>query len=109
MKIIAIVAFVDPVAFKKIWMIGYLLGPVRVCFMSPILNKITTEKAIVMAKFMICAVIMLRGTTIAEFLTSSPDEIMLTDIFVIKLQLYVLIWLVQSKPQQVWLVDHEWI
>ena len=74
MKVIAIVAFLDLVEFKNSWMMGYLIGPARTWLMSPIPNKMTTEKVTAWMKFMICAMIMLRGTVIAEFLTSSPDE-----------------------------------
>ena len=76
----AVVAPLDPVAVRNICIIGYLVGLFRASVMSPIPNKIAIEKAIVKEPLMIIAITMLRGTTTAEFVTSSPVRKLLADI-----------------------------
>lgn len=75
----AVVAFLDPVAVRNIWMIGYLVGLCRASFISPIPNKIAMEKAKVKTPLMDSAMTMLRGTTTAESVTSSPAREPLAD------------------------------
>jgi len=55
------------------------VGLCRASFISPIPNKIAIEKANVKTPLMISAITMLRGTTTAEFVTSSPDRKILAD------------------------------
>ena len=69
--IMVVVAF-DCVATYKTWMIGNPEGAERTDEISPMLNKRAIENAMVKMPLMNIAVIMLRGTTLAEFWTSSP-------------------------------------
>ena len=75
----AVVALMDPVAVRNTWIIGYLVGLCRASVISPIPNKIAIEKATVKTPLMISATIMLRGTTTAESVTSSPVKELLAD------------------------------
>ena len=75
----AVVAFLDPVAVRNIWIIGYLVGLCRASVISPIPNKIAIEKATAMTPLGISAITMLRGTTTAESVTSSPIRELLAD------------------------------
>lgn len=77
---IAVVAPLDPVAVRKTWMIAYLVGLLRASVMSPMPNKIAIEKAMVSTPLMASAITMLRGTTSAESLTSSPVRISSADV-----------------------------
>lgn len=85
--VIAFVARLDCVAFLKISMIGYWVGVVSAAVTSPILKSIAIEKANASTPLIIMPRTMLRGTTIAAFLTSSPisryqsrSEILLLDL-----------------------------
>lgn len=84
MHTITVVAPLDPVAVRNIWMIGYLVGLVRANMISPIPNKIAIEKAIVKTPLIISAIIMLCGTTVADSLTSSPVRKLLANISLLK-------------------------
>jgi len=75
----AVVAPLDPVAVRNIWIIGYLVGLFRASVISPIPNNIAIEKANVKAPLMSSAITMLRGTTTAESVTSSPVRELLAD------------------------------
>ena len=55
----AVVAPLDLVAFKKISIIGYLVGVCKTEVMSPMPNKIAIENAIAKAPLMNCAINML--------------------------------------------------
>ena len=75
----AVVALLDPVAVRNMCIIGYLVGLCRASAISPIPNKITMEKARVKMPLMISAITILRGTTSAESVTSSPVRELLAD------------------------------
>ena len=68
----AVVALLDPVAVRNIWIIGYPVGLCSASVISPIPNKIAIEKATVMTPLRMSAITILRGTTTAESVTSSP-------------------------------------
>ena len=100
----AVVALLDPVAVRNIWIIGYLVGLCRASVISPIPNKIAIEKATVMTPLSMSAITMLRGTTTAESVTSSPVRKLLADMLskdhTFK-DACSLIWLVPSIPKYV--------
>lgn len=100
----AVVAPLDPVAVRNIWIIGYLVGLCRASVMSPMPNKMAMEKTTVEAPLMRSAITMLRGTTIAEFFTSSPVRKRLADklskgLGFSRIGSYLLMWLVPSIPK----------
>ena len=80
------------------------MGLCRASVISPIPNKIAIEKAKVRAPLMVSAITMLRGTTIAEFVTSSPIRELLASYSEHRLYFKdacLLIWLVPSTPKNV--------
>ena len=73
--VIAFVARFDCVAILKISMIGRAVGVFGAAVRSPILTRKVLEKANVKVPLRIMPAIMLRGTTMPAFTTSSPNRV----------------------------------